>query len=152
MRIDIPSILVHLRAAQWCQETWDVNDSVLIADPKTDAEVGEFFSRLPDGDYLPTWHTQRQPGSAVDAHEQAAATKAAAHADTTNRAYFYILGRPFLTVAHNKVVRPDHPLHDTQATFHTRVELDIQGTTSVNCATPTNRPATRSAALSCATP
>jgi hypothetical protein len=86
VRIDIPSILVHLRAAQWCQETWDVNDSVLIADPKTDAEVGEFFSRLPDGDYLPTWHTQRQPGSAVDADEQAAATKAAAHADTTNRA------------------------------------------------------------------
>ena len=95
--------------------------------PENRRRGGRVLQPPADGDYLPTWHTQRQPGSAVDADEQAAATKAAAHAETTNRAYFYILGRPFLTVAHNKVVRPDHPLHDTQATFHTRVELDIQG-------------------------
>ena len=31
----------------WRQETWDVNDTVLIADPKNDPDVGEFFRRLP---------------------------------------------------------------------------------------------------------
>ena len=33
----------------WRQETWDVNDTVLVADPKTDPDVGDFFRRLPDG-------------------------------------------------------------------------------------------------------
>ena len=31
----------------WQQTTWDVNDTVTF-DPKTDLDVGEFFSRLPD--------------------------------------------------------------------------------------------------------
>ncbi|MGH3998194.1 MAG: SpvB/TcaC N-terminal domain-containing protein, partial [Pseudonocardiaceae bacterium] len=44
----------------WRQQTWDVNDTVLIADPKNDPDVGDFFRRLPDADYLPTWHAQRQ--------------------------------------------------------------------------------------------
>ena len=39
----------------WRQETWDVNDTVLVADPKTDPDVGDFFRRLPDADYLPSW-------------------------------------------------------------------------------------------------
>jgi RHS repeat-associated protein len=110
----------------WRQETWDVNDTVLTADPKTDADVGDFFSRLSAADYLPTWHAQRREG-AMGAHEQTAATKAAAHTDTPTTAYFDTLGRPFLTVAHNKVVCPGHELDGTQARFHTRVELDIEG-------------------------
>jgi RHS repeat-associated protein len=110
----------------WRQETWDVNDTVLVADPKTDADVGDFFSRLADADYMPTWHAQRH-GGAMHAQEQAAATKAAAHADTPTGAYFDTLGRPFLTVAHNKVVCPNHALDGTETKFHTRVELDIEG-------------------------
>ncbi len=31
----------------WRQETWDVNDTVTLSDPKTDPDVGEFFSLLP---------------------------------------------------------------------------------------------------------
>ena len=58
----------------WRQTTWDVNDTVLIADPETDADIGGFYRRLPDADYLPTWHTQRQ-GGALDAQEQAAAQR-----------------------------------------------------------------------------
>src|SRR3712207_819524 len=42
----------------WRQETWDVSDTVLAADPKNDPDVGNFFRRLPNGDYLPTWHAQ----------------------------------------------------------------------------------------------
>ena len=41
----------------WRQETWDVNDTVLIADPATDPDVGGLLARLPaDADYLPTWY------------------------------------------------------------------------------------------------
>ena len=32
----------------WRQETWDVNDTVLIADPKDDPDVADYFRRLPD--------------------------------------------------------------------------------------------------------
>ncbi|MGW4339248.1 SpvB/TcaC N-terminal domain-containing protein [Rhodococcus koreensis] len=110
----------------WRQETWDVNDTVVIADPKTDADVGDFFSRLPTADYLPTWHAQRQ-GGAMGAQEQGAATKAAAHAGTPTLAYFDTLGRCFLTVAHNKVVCPGHDLDGSEAKLHTRIELDIEG-------------------------
>ncbi len=110
----------------WRQENWDVNDTVLVADPKTDADVGDFFARLPDAAYLPTWHTQRQ-GGALGAREQAAAGKAAAHASTPTRTCFDTLGRTFLTTARNRVVCPNHDLDGTEAEFHTRFELDIEG-------------------------
>src|SRR5262249_6031159 len=65
----------------WLQETWDVNDTALIPDPKTDPDVGAYFGRLPEADYLPTWYWQRE-GGAMGPQEQAAAIKAAAHANT----------------------------------------------------------------------
>ena len=37
----------------WRQETWDVNDTVLMADPKTDPDVGDFFGRLPSTSAVP---------------------------------------------------------------------------------------------------
>ena len=46
----------------WKQATWDVNDTVLEPDPKQDPDVGDFFRRLPDADYLPTWHEARKNG------------------------------------------------------------------------------------------
>ena len=58
----------------WRQESWDVNDTVLIAIPTSDPDVGDFFSRLPADDYLPTWHEARIAG-ALGSQEQAAATK-----------------------------------------------------------------------------
>ena len=100
----------------WRQETWDVNDTVLVADPKTDADVGDFFARLPNADYLPTWHDQRQ-NAQLGPREQAAASKAAAHAATPTTAHFDTLGRPFLTIADN----------GTQGQYQTRVGLDIEG-------------------------
>ena len=47
----------------WRQESWDVNDTVLVADPPTDPDVGDFFRRLPAAEYLPTWHAQRPAGA-----------------------------------------------------------------------------------------
>ncbi|MBI3798460.1 MAG: toxin [Deltaproteobacteria bacterium] len=112
----------------WRQETWDVNDTVLVADPKTDADVGDFFSRLPNADYLPTWYAQRQ-GGALGAAEQAAAGKAVVHAATPTVVHADSLGRTFLTVAHNKFKYSDTPPADlpSEEFQRTRSILDSEG-------------------------
>ena len=35
----------------WMQTTFDVNDTATF-DPKSDADVGDFFAQLPDADYF----------------------------------------------------------------------------------------------------
>ncbi|MHB8655042.1 MAG: SpvB/TcaC N-terminal domain-containing protein [Terriglobia bacterium] len=100
----------------WHQATWDVNDTVLQADPKTDSDVGDFFRRLPDADYVPTWYAQRT-GGALGSAEQDAATKAAAHANTPTVTFFDALGRTILTIADN----------GPAGKYSTRTDLDIQG-------------------------
>jgi RHS repeat-associated protein len=112
----------------WRQETWDASDTVLIADPKNDADVSDFFRRLPDADYLPTWYGERQTG-ARGPQAQAAAEKTAIHANTPTVAHFDSLGRTFLSIAHNKYktsdMAPDDPPVEE---FHpTRTVLDIEG-------------------------
>jgi RHS repeat-associated protein len=100
----------------WRQETWDVNDTVLIADPKTDPDAGPFFARLPVSDFPSTWYAQRING-ALGTDEQNSAQKAAAHASTPTIAHFDTLGRPFLTIADNAA----------GGKYPTRVELDVEG-------------------------
>jgi RHS repeat-associated protein len=112
----------------WGQQNWDVNDNVLQTNLTADSDVGDFFERLPQDDYSPSWFAlrtdpafaaqaaQRWPDPQVRVQEASAAAKAAAHANTPAMAYFDTLGRPFLTIADNG---PDgkYPAH---------VELDIQ--------------------------
>ncbi|RKG52236.1 hypothetical protein D7X30_34160 [Corallococcus sp. AB011P] len=107
----------------WKQDTWDVNDTVLQADPRADPDVGDFFQRLPLEQYLPTWHDRRKNGS-LGAEEKAAADKAAAHAGTPTVAYLDALGRPFLTVAHNRAQQNGISVEEMYAT---RMVLDIEG-------------------------
>lgn len=111
----------------WQQVTWDVNDTV-TSDPRTDADIQGYVARYFETQPATwqTWNAQRQ-GGALGAQEQAATDKAAAHANTPTKAYFDTLGRPFLTIAHNRVVCPNHDLDGTEEAFHTRVELDIEG-------------------------
>ena len=104
----------------WQQQTYDVNDTVTFA-PKTDADVGEFLTRLPDADYLPTWYQQRI-GGALGAEEKSAAEKAAKHANTPTIAHFDTLGRTFLTIADN-----GKDASGNDQNYATRVELDIEG-------------------------
>jgi hypothetical protein len=106
----------------WRQASWDVNDTVLIADPKADPDVGPFFQRLPESAYVPTWHASRIDG--VEPAEQAAAQKAGAHAQTPALAFFDTLGRPFLTVGHNRFDRNGALVEEH---YLTRVEMDIEG-------------------------
>lgn len=100
----------------WRQETWDINDTILKADPKSDPDVGDYLTRLPSADYLPTWHESRKNDQQGDA-EKDAATKAAAHANTPTVAHLDTLGRSFLTIADNA----------TAGKYATRAELDIEG-------------------------
>ncbi|UJS21753.1 MAG: RHS repeat-associated core domain-containing protein [Candidatus Brocadia sp.] len=121
----------------WQQTTYDVNDTCAprnqqTGDPHTDPDiqgyVAEYFNALPANPAQPwqTWHAQRI-GGVMGADERNAAQRAEAHTDTPTTAYFDALGRPFLTVARNRVVCPGHDLDGTEDSFATRVELDIEG-------------------------
>ena len=65
----------------WRQESWDVNDTVLIADPEDRSRRGRVLPTTGRSRLLPTWHAQRQ-GGALGPEEQAAAAKTAVHAGT----------------------------------------------------------------------
>ena len=112
----------------WRQETWDVNDTVLVNDPASDPDVGDFFRRLPQRDYLPTWYSQRE-GGALGAHERASATKTALHARTPTVIHADTLGRAFLTVVHNAFKPPGgEPAAALVQQFQaTRIGIDIEG-------------------------
>ena len=113
----------------WRQETSDVSDTVLIADPKTDADVGDFFRRLPDADYLPTWYAQRQ-GGALDPQEEARRQESGDPCEYPPPSPMPSrLGRTFLTVAHNKFKYSDTPSAGPPAEefYRTRVVFDIEG-------------------------
>jgi RHS repeat-associated protein len=109
----------------WQQASFDVNDTVLHADPKLDPDAGGFFRRLPDGEYLPTWHERRRTG-ALGAEEQSAADKAALHAETPTLIHFDTLGRAFLAVKHNKYAKNGGV---TEEKYASRTTLDVEGRT-----------------------
>ena len=114
----------------WRQSTYDPNDTVAprgleTGDPRTDPDIAGFvegyFESEPAG--WETWYAERagaQPGT----EELDAATKAAAHADTPTVEYLDTLGRPFMTVAHNRYERNGAVVEEQCAT---RTELDVEG-------------------------
>jgi RHS repeat-associated protein len=106
----------------WRQASYDVNDTVTF-EPQADPDAGDVFRRLPDDDYLPTWHARRINGG-LGPDEQQAAGKAAAHTDTPALAYFDTLGRTFLTVAHNRFPQNGNTIEEQ---YFTRVIFDIEG-------------------------
>ncbi|MDM0069629.1 SpvB/TcaC N-terminal domain-containing protein [Variovorax sp. J31P207] len=117
----------------WQQTTYDVNDTCAprnsqTGDPRTDPDIGgyvaKYFKAQPAT--WQTWHVQRI-GGALGQDERNAALRAAAHADTPTTAHFDALGRPFLTMARNRVVCARHDLDGNEENFATRVELDIEG-------------------------
>jgi RHS repeat-associated protein len=124
----------------WHQKTYDVNDTVAM-DPRTDADVSgyvaEYFKQEapPPEDWKtwlrlrgiddPTSPPQESPGMDL---EIKAAIRTLPHADTPNVAYFDTLGRPFLTVAHNKFERRTNAsVTIIDEKYRTRVVLDIEG-------------------------
>ena len=112
----------------WQQETWDASDTILILDPKTDPHVGNYFARLEDDEYLPTWFSQRN-GGALGTEEQAAASKVAVHAGTPLISHTDALGRTFATITHNKFKYSDSPVLDPpiEEFYTARFIYDIEG-------------------------
>jgi RHS repeat-associated protein len=102
----------------WRQESWDVNDTVLVTDLKKDSDVGAFFARLTESEYLPTWYERRKDGK-EGADEQKTAENTAKHAGTKTIKYLDTLGRTFLTIADNG--------NGILGKYRTLVDLDIQG-------------------------
>jgi RHS repeat-associated protein len=110
----------------WQHTTYDVNDTVSF-DPGADPDVADFFARLPDEEYLPTWRQQRI-GLPQGDPERAAAEKATVHADTPVVAHVDALGRPFLTLTQNRFERKNgNDLETVEEKRLTRVDLDIEG-------------------------
>jgi RHS repeat-associated protein len=117
----------------WQRTTYDVNDTCAprnqqTGDPRTDPDIQGYvpkYFKTQAATWQP-WHARRI-GGAMGTHEQNAAQRAAVHADTPTAANFDALGRPFLTVARNRVVCPGHDLDGAEDSFATRVELDIEG-------------------------
>ena len=84
----------------WHQETWDVNDTCFWPIPAADPDVGDFFPRLPAGDYSPTWY--RSASGAALAHWSRRPPPKPQRTRTRRRStYFDPLGRTFLSVADN---------------------------------------------------
>ncbi|MBP1990486.1 SpvB/TcaC N-terminal domain-containing protein [Paenibacillus eucommiae] len=112
----------------WRQESWNVADTVLAANPADDADAGSYFQRLPDSYYLPSWLEQRS-GGALGPKEQEAALKAVVAAETPTVAHLDSLGRTFLTVTHNKFKLSTSTVSDppTEQYYSSRVVYDIEG-------------------------
>jgi RHS repeat-associated protein len=108
----------------WRQDSWDANDTVTIADPSTDLDMGIYFQRIPGPDYQPGWFAQQSaggPGSVAFA----AAQKASVHANTPTTVHFDSMGRSFLTLAFNRSQLGAAP--PVEAHYRTFVEFDIEG-------------------------
>lgn len=87
--------------AVWRQQAWDQHDT--LSDPDNE------------------WRLARE--SLSGSHPDRQAYEAAlVHADTPSRVYLDVLGRPFLSVAHNKTAASS-----SDAYYETRTQLDIEG-------------------------
>lgn len=100
----------------WQSIQYDVNDTSDQDDPRKDPDVGAYFKRLPDTDFMPSWVNARLNGQ-LGVDERSAATKALAHANTPSITHFDSMGRTFLKIADNGGLRQ----------CVTRLVLDIQG-------------------------
>ncbi len=124
-----------VRFGSWRTVTYDVNDTCAArgretGDPRTDPDVGwlvaPHLAGLPDAAAWQPWGELRA-GGALGPLEQTAAAQAAAHADTPTTTHLDPLGRPYLTVLHNRIAEPGHPDDGLDELVAHRAELDVQG-------------------------
>ena len=109
--------LEKTRFDPWRQTSWDAADTVMITDPREDADIGSYIRRLPEADYLPGWYEQRASGARWAQAERDAAEKQLPSPTTPSTAYLDGLGRVILTVADN----------GPGGRYATRKDLDIVG-------------------------
>jgi len=101
--------LTEVEFTPWKIVTYDPNDTVLKS----------------------AWYQDRMAGHGFTEREIQAAEKAALHADTPSIQHLDTLGRPWVSIAHNKFVYPDSPKIDETITgeqfIPTHSFQDIQG-------------------------
>jgi hypothetical protein len=115
---------IKTRFDPWKTQNWDANHTSLM-DPKTDEDLGGYFMRLLDTDYLPTWYQQRANGGQGPL-SQTAAQQSALFSGLESIAYRDCVGETFMTLNDNKWQRTT----ETQPTLQTIIERkdnDIQG-------------------------
>ena len=111
----------------WRQETWDVNDTVLVSDPKDDPDVGDFFRPLPEEDYLDTWYEQRGNGG-TRARRAGSRRKDGRPREYPDRRVLRHPGPPLPHPAHNRYEKKQAGTTITiDEKYPTRTELDIEG-------------------------
>ena len=93
----------------WQQSVYDPNDTILESSWYDNRTKGLIDAELIGGG--------KNPG-----REKLAADKAAKHANTPNTQHFDTLGRPVLSVEHNKNI-----ITDVDEFYQTRVDLDVEG-------------------------
>jgi RHS repeat-associated protein len=107
----------------WLQTTCDVNDTAAL-DPRTDPNINgyvrQYFAMHP---VFSTWSAQRL-GGALGPFEKDAAEKTAVHAGTPLVAHFDVLGRPFLTIAHNRSLQGGALIEERHSG---RLRVDVEG-------------------------
>jgi len=108
----------------WKVQNWDGNRTTLM-DPKTDPDLGGFFTRLPDADYLPTWYQQRANGS-QGSLQQTASQQAALFSGLDSIIFLDSLGRHFMALSENTWQRTGEAQPTTE-TLIERKDFDIQG-------------------------
>jgi RHS repeat-associated protein len=104
----------------WSEELWDDSDTVLL-NPLTDIDVQEYFQRLGQHDFLPTWYDARIEGQ-MGRHEKIAAEKTSVFAATPSIDYKDPLGHTILTVLHNRYDRAG-----SEEFITARNDFDISG-------------------------
>jgi RHS repeat-associated protein len=90
----------------WSEQKWDGDDTILISDPRNDADVGPYFQRVLGTGRFTSWYSLRiggtyGPTAQDQAAERDAAQKAATAAATPTVTYLDALGRASLTVSDN---------------------------------------------------
>ncbi len=103
----------------WREEQWDRNDTVDLS-PITDPHLKQRFALLPMTDTAPSWAAQHAAGDRLLALQ-----RAREHAGTPRRVYLDSLGRPVLTVEHNRY-RDESGVLVTER-LPRFVKLDIEG-------------------------
>ncbi len=109
----------------WSQASWDTNDTTgSSADAMADPDIGPYLRRLyPGGTGFTSWWDARRIGQ-LGTEEQGAAGKALVHAGTPTSTHQDVLGRTFLTVAHNRFDRNGTTVDET---YPSRTRLDLEG-------------------------
>jgi RHS repeat-associated protein len=105
----------------WSEQHWDGDDTMLISDPRTDADVGDYFQRLLGTGSFTSWYELRIGGNygatpQDKAAQRDAARKAATAAATPAVTYLDSPGRACLAVADNGggALYPSRTAYDTQ--------------------------------------